>query len=165
MSDPNEPAVPTEKSQESSTASKVLNGIAYPAAIGVGYWNANITAHNSAYRQAKGLGMFDDILATSTPETKKDVKEAVDHVIDKVEFKKRWTKTKAAYQEAGFKRMDELGLDSFKEKWNYMAREGKQMTVRNGLAGFGIALGALLSIANSKTLDKVLSGKSDTQQR
>lgn len=157
MSESTQSTATTESQEESGIMPRILRVIAVPVALITGFFAARTSVHNSAYNQAKMLGAFDDILSKSTPESRADIQELINHTIDKTEFLKRSMKTKTAYFVAGNARMEEMGLTNFVKKWNYMARADRQVVARSGLAGVGVTLGALLTISDSKALSKLFS--------
>jgi len=143
---------PPDKSGKSTTFGKLLHIVAYPIAAISGIWAANASVHNHAYDMAKKLGAFDDLLAKATPKSKCDAHELLAGKITTDEYVARSAKIKETWQVEGLKRMEELGLNSFSRKWKYMARAARQETILTSLTAAGIAIGALLTIADSKNV-------------
>jgi hypothetical protein len=155
-----------EEAKKTPLFNRVLKMAAYPAAALSGFWATSVNVHNSAYNKAKALGAFDDILETATTRSKSEVEARRKGQISLEEFSEKWPKSKLAFQEAAEARMKYMGLDSFKNKWKYMAKESKQEAVLVGLTVTGIAIGALLTIANSKTVGNLFgSEKDDSKSR
>lgn len=156
-----------EKEKKPGLASKVLLVATYPIAALVGWWSAMVTAHSGAYNTAKSLGAFDDILATATPKSRADIQEFVAGNINQKEFWRRAMESKKAYQTAAHARMDDMGLiKNLRNKWRYMPKANRDSVVKSGLASAGITLGALLSVAESRILDKIFpqSSKEEAQR-
>ena len=94
-----------------------------------------------------------------------DIKEGVKGIIDTAECYKRSIVNKLSYQKLADERMEKIGLDSFAKKWNYMAKANKQDAVLIGMTVFGVAIGALLTMSNSKTLNNLFSKDSSQEQK
>ena len=166
MGDATELKSESQSSQEqSSLVGKAVKILSYPLAALSGFWAAKVSVHNSAYNTAKSLGAFDDILESATPKSKMDIKEGVQGIIDTAECYRRSIVNKLSYQKLADERMEKIGLDSFAKKWNYMAKANKQDAVLIGMTVFGVAIGALLTMSNSKTLNNLFSKDSSQEQK
>lgn len=166
MDKSSEPAVATEAKETPHPLNRMLAVAAFPISALTGYWTASVTAHHASYNKAKGLGTFDDLSAIASSKGKADIQDALKGEITTEEFGQRVIKNTEAFRTPGFERMEKLGLQyshdlkTFKNKWNFMSLESRQTALLNGLAVSGITIGAVLSMANSKTLTNMFSGKS-----
>lgn len=156
-------AISPQNEQSGGIASRLLRVLAYPIAAISGYWAADVSAHNSAYNTAKSLGAFDDILAVSTPRSRLEIQELI---TDKIATKEFWSKalaSKSEYQIKADERMYKMGLRGFRSKWDYMAKANRQDAILVGMTVAGIAIGALLTMAESKAINNLFG--SDDRQR
>ena len=163
-----EAAIATENQENPNAFSRALKVIAYPFALVAGFWATNVRVHNSAYNVARTLKGFEDILGQETPKSEKEMAQRIAGELEKDEFFSRAINNRLSYTKAATERMEHLGLDSFYKKWRYIAEESKQVAIIEGLTISGIAIGALLTMANSKRLTTLFSRKhteEDAQER
>lgn len=153
------PDTENKTSNEGLTVSRLIKWLTYPIAAVSGFWAANVSVHNNAYNTAKTLGAFDDILDVATPKSISDLHQGVVGKISTAECYARSIENKLNYQKLADERMAKIGLDSFRSKWNYMAKANKQDAVLIGMTVFGIAIGALFAISESKTLNNLISSE------
>jgi hypothetical protein len=146
-----------EKQENPTTFNKIMKAVGYPVAAISGLWATKVSVHNNAYNTAKKLGAFDDILEKTTPESRSQIKDLINNAIPTEEYITKSLQSKAAYQAAADERLELMGLNTFKNKWDYMAKASKQDAVLIGLTVSGIAIGAWLSIANNKSLSNLFS--------
>jgi hypothetical protein len=138
---------------------RVMKLLAYPVAIASGYWAASTRVHNDAYNQAKRLGVFNDVLKDMTPKSEAVVQNRIDNKITVEKFTHDSMELKGEYQRLADARLKHVGLDTFRKKWNYMEKSSKQVAIIEGLTVFGIAIGAMLTMGESKALSKIFSKK------
>jgi hypothetical protein len=164
MADTTQITATSQVSDDSSLANQALKVIAYPIAGLSGLWAASISVTNSAYETARKLHAFDDILQKVTPKSEADIQDCIHGVIDSKENFDRAIKSKLEYHSAVNARMKKLGLDSFERKWDYVAKASKEDAALKGMTASGVAIGALLTIANSKLVSKIFSGHHEREQ-
>jgi hypothetical protein len=129
----------------------------YPVALLSGLWVFEREVHDMVYQNLKRYHAFDDILAKLEPLNKSNIQSRIHNDIPKEGFLLRSLGTKSAYSKAVGERMAHMGLgDSLKDfpaKWGYIdKRSGRRAAITQGLTAFGISIGAMLTIANSKSL-------------
>lgn len=156
---------------------RMIKIAAYPIAAISGFAVMNRDVHSSAYQKAKGVvgnPLFKDIADTYEPQFTKNAEALMrkDNPISQQEFSAIDMKIKTAHSNAVSKRIEKLGLGNeffglknFSTKWNYINRSKRQQAMINGLTVSGIAIGALLTIGNSKVLGDMLSTPDDSHEK
>jgi hypothetical protein len=177
----------TDKSNEPSLLSKALKIIAFPIAAVSGWLVGKIHVQNAAYDNARFMNAFfdikDDVKEKKTIEVvaqevvekegyhtqlKKLVKTAVEEkviakpgTIDIYELTQDLrTENKALVTE----RMEKIGLGTLRKQWKFNMHYQRRDAIINSLTVAGIAIGAILSIANMKAVQHLFS-KQEAEQK
>jgi hypothetical protein len=145
--------------------SKVLKWAGYPLAAISGYLVARNSVREDAYDTAKRFGVFDDILKEYKPINETNVKARLAGEITQEEFLARSAMTKTGYSKAASERLEHMGIGEFPEMWNYIRRGSKQRAVIEGMTVAGIAIGAWLTIANSKPFASLFAKDDEQHER
>lgn len=141
---------PIKTEEKPGLFGKVLKWAGYPVAAVSGYLVTRTAVNEETYETAKRFGVFDDILKEYRPLNDVNVKARMADEISQSEFLARSAITKAGYSKAASKRLEHMGVSEFPEMWNYIRRGARQRAVIEGMTVAGIAIGAWLTIANSK---------------
>jgi hypothetical protein len=149
-----------EHKEEPGALSKALKFIAYPVAAFTGFLSARTTIRSHAYdnvlRHEATKDIHDDVFV----KMKEKGHWASDHIkagkgsVDFIEETKAMHKT---YEHAYETRMGELKLGSLWRRWKFNQPHQQQQVIINGLTVAGITLGAVLTMAHSKTLGRVFT--------
>ena len=138
-------------------AQRVIKFLAYPFSLAAGLLVTHTSVRDSAYQKAKKRGGFCDIEETFGNEHSHDLALRLNERISKEEFLERSISNKVRHSHAVQEQMEKLGIAGFTSKWNYINRGNKQKAIIEGLTVGGIAIGAILTIANSKSLTQLFS--------
>ena len=156
------PTIPTSPNKEDAhIIDKVLKAIAFPIAAVTGYIAARTNLHTASYDVEKRLGSFDDILEKHTPLSKANSKAFIEGAIDKKTYLTRAYDLKNSYSKAVYERMNHMGLDKFSSEWRHVSRNQRLTAIINALTVSGVAVGALLTIADNRWL----SSKFDKEEK
>ena len=168
---------PKEKEDTLHWLNRALKIAAYPIAGLSGLLVAANDLHGSAYKKAQsvlGDPFFGKIHAKHKPLYKANAEQYERR--DKggvvlTKFFDEEMRIKNLHSPAVGMKMKELGfseeffgLKDIVHKWKYVNRGSKQQAVVNGMTVAGIAIGALLTMAGSKTLIEMFSGKEEKDQ-
>ena len=77
------------------------------------------------------------------------------------------TETRTAHEAYGVRvteRLNEMGLGSLTEQWRFIHKTQQQNALMTGFTAGAISLGALLTVANSKTFARALAKKDETAE-
>jgi hypothetical protein len=146
-----------EKPDDSSFLSKLLRFVAFPVAGVSGYYASLTEVRNKAHQVARQTGVLDDIDPLWEAQRKANAKLRVEGAITETEHLLRDRVNRAGHRAALDARMEYMGLGGFLPKLNYISRSSKQRALIDGMTVAGISLGALLTIANSKSITTLFS--------
>jgi hypothetical protein len=162
-----------DKSNESSLLSKALKVVSLPVAAISGYIVTSINIRHSAYENAKDHGMFKDLsgsykdakgneVITPRQEAMHALGEkvmAAEKIGQRVDVLAESIPLHANYGKSFTKRMETAKLGSFVKQWRFTSPFQQQNALINGLTVAGVAIGAILSIANMKTIQHAFSSQ------
>jgi len=168
-----DPTQSQDKAQKSGFFAKALNVAAYPISGLLGLWTTANDVHYAAYvklktqKRADGKSIaFGDLEEKYGAQYAENGAKLVAGSIDAGEFLSKDLAIKELHSPQVGARMaaaglgnEWLGLKKLPQKWQFIGRDGKQRAVISGLTIAGISIGALLTIANSKSLGSLLGGK------
>lgn len=151
-----------------STFSKVLKVAAYPisATIGGFYWHTHV--RNASYDRMRNTGnekggVFSDLLKWSHDKQQ----ELLDMKVGSEEFPAKLKLINQEFSAKMTERFKELGYTSMYKRYQSLSRYVRTETMLTSLTAAGIALGVLLTAADSKSLFDTLglSDKKDGAER
>lgn len=161
----------SENESGSGLLSKIVRVLAYPVSAGAGYWVARRRIYDSAYDNAKFHGVFGDEgkilrdgeMVDHYEALKQEGKKACEalqrgEMYDIVAATKDLHAGHAADVEKGLK---SVGLGTLGKQWKFTNPHQKNMALLDGFAIAGISIGALLTMANSKTVSNLFSRDKD----
>lgn len=163
----------SEQNQQSDSSTSIFNRtlkiLAIPVSLATGFWTMKTNTSDAVYQRLKIDGGIDD-LRNPLLEKRKDLTQTLVSQLSTHEdpsalaqFHKESKLIDAAYFKKIEGRLEELGMESFPAQWKFIHRSHRQSAIINGLTISGIAIGALLSIANSKALARAFSLGDDDQ--
>ena len=140
-----------KKHTEKGVIAKSLNVLAYPISAVIGYWFVRHDIHDGAYDAIKRdfpdrhdfIGQRSSLL--------KDAFRRVD-AGEKVDITQRMTEINREFSQEGDAALRSLGVDNMGKAWKFVHRGDHRKALMNGFTAAAIALGSLLTIANSKTV-------------
>jgi hypothetical protein len=141
-----------KKEQELPLFNRILRVAAYPIALASGLWATHTDLRNTSYDSARRQGAFNDLLEKHRPIASQGVQDRIAGKISAEEFFQQAMKNKGEYSKAVDERMKTLGVKSMFDKWKYINRADKKHALVEGMKVVGISLGAMLTVANSKSL-------------
>jgi len=156
---------------------KILKVVAYPVAAISGLWVAGREVHNGVYQKAssvEGNPIFGDIRSQFKPQYTKNAEEAVSGAISKEVFLANEFAIKTEHSRAIGERLEKIGFSNrnqgfgfknFAAKWKYVNNGTKQSAIIQGLTVSGIAIGAMLTIANSKSIIDYFAKDKDKDEK
>lgn len=153
--------------QESAVFSKVFKVAAYPVSFLAGAIAAKTHIDDSAYNELKKRGVFDDIQAEHVEklaEISNSAKEAYNRTHIPQDILKATTQEKTNYSQKVETRIKEFDLDNTVKKWKLINKSDRQGAVQAAFMFSGIAVGALLSIADSKVLTYLFDRKDTSKE-
>ena len=149
---------PTSRDSESSEV-KALNVAAYPIAAAAGGVFLKSTVDDKLYDNLKSLNQLPELAEHKTAFRSAQMGEQAAENLTK--FHKEFSKI---YDE----KLHKLGFTNFTKRFNGLHSNQKFDALIHGATAVGVTLGVVLTIANSKFLDKFNhkdKDKSDTQGR
>jgi hypothetical protein len=164
-------ATTTPPSEKPGIVSKTLRVIAYPVSAFAGYWVAKQRIRDSAYENAKfhnafgakgemvrrgeeGVQKFHEKLKEIGTEAQKAIRDGTPFdIVEKVGHHHAAHKQDV---EAGLKA---VGLGPLYKRWKFNTPHQKNMAILDGVTIAGISIGALLTMADSKTLSHLFVSK------
>lgn len=160
-----------QSTQDSTPAlfSKVLSWAAYPVSAVAGMWTARKNIGDGVYERLKRDGGLDDLrdplLVERRTLTEGAAKSILAQQVDRVRqsFLPDSSSKDKAYFEKVEQRIRDLGLEPIGKQWKYVHRSHRQNAIINGIFMSSVTLGAMLGIADSKTLEHLLRGKETSQ--
>jgi len=150
----------TQKEDNPHFINRMIKIVAYPISLAAGFLVTNTSVRDSAYQKAKKRGGFDDIEIKFGGKDRQDLVLKNSQLITQEEWLERAIKNKLSHSAAVQEKMEELGINRFASKWKYINRGNKQKAIIDGLTVAGISIGAILTIANTKSLTEFFFGES-----
>ncbi len=154
--------------QKDSAVARFLRIAAYPISLFSGLWVLKNDVHDMTYENLKRYGAFDKILKVMQPRNSSNVQARVNDEITKEVFLERAfgaNGTKHEYSKQVADQMEHMGLgggwSNFRQQWQYIRKGGQRSAVINALTVTGITIGAILTIANTKTIRELFSKDPD----
>lgn len=160
---------PHQAEDAPSLFSKVLSWAAYPLSAVAGLWTARKNIGDGVYERLKIDGGLDDLrdplLVERRTLTEGAAKNILAQQISQVRqsFLADSSSIDKLYFQKVEQRIRDLGLEPIGKQWKYVHRSHRQNAVMNGIFMSSVTLGAMLGIADSKTLDHLLRGKESSQ--
>ena len=169
------PVAVAQPKPEANPINKILQVAAYPISALSGFWAAHWRVHGDTYNNLKRFDAFKDIHQEGVPggldmRNRKNVQDRIlhpeTHSVEKfLEISKL---TKSEYSQKVSARMEQYGLGggmtNFKRKWEYINSPAKLEATLVGLTVTGVALGAMLTVANGKSLFEIMSGNAEEEK-
>lgn len=164
-----------EKREKMPWVNRIISIAAYPIAGISGIWVAANELHNAAYQKAKGLDgnpHFGEIQKLYDGKYVDIAKKFEDGLLNTQQRLTAEWAVKKEYSKAVGGKMKALGfgdgwgrMEDLPNKWHSVNRGTKQSAIISGLTVAGVAIGALLTIANSKSLIEYFSQDSQAKER
>ena len=133
---------------------KTLKFIAFPIAAASGYLTARVNLHRAAYEVEKRIGTFDKVIAEHTPFSKANSMQCDAGAIDAETYLDKAWEIKNSFSKAVKDSMERRGLEKITNQWKHINRNEKLTAVINALTVSGVAIGALLTIADNRWLSE-----------
>ena len=153
-----------EKEDRLHWANRMLKVAAYPIAAISGLWVTHTSIHAKFNQYARELKEFQVIEKKFAPLRQELATKCDMGIIDKVTNLTEGSKLRLANRHAIDVQMEKLGYDGVINKFRGLSRNKRQLAIVEGMTVAGIAIGALLTMANSKTLIEFFSGKEEKDQ-
>ncbi len=150
-----------EKEDKLHWANRMLKVVAYPIAAISGLWVTYTSTHAKFNQDVRPLKEFQAIEKKFTALRQDMVTRCDRGIIDTSTLRAESHKLKLDNRVAISAQLEKLGLDGVVDKWCSLSRNKRQLTIVEGLTVSGIAIGAMLSIANSKALIELFAGKEE----
>jgi hypothetical protein len=150
---------PKRTSAETGFLSKALKVLAFPVAAVSGYWFAQTSIRNSAYDNAKFTGAVKGVSEPHRDALQK-IGEKANAIIEKGKTFDLPKEVRPLFEEHAplvTKRLEDLNLGTLRKQWGFTSKYQKQQAIMNGLTAAGIAIGAVLSIANMKSIQQAFN--------
>lgn len=148
--------------------SKVLKIAAYPLGAFTGWWVTRNQVRHYTFQKLKVRGGLDDIIATHEEgQLNREMSEALSHIRNSDSVYDLTTKNRPLekeYTEAIRERMKKLGLDGIKNQSEFIYKPQFHKALIEGVTAATIAIGALLIIANSKSLARAFNDITDKEK-
>lgn len=157
------PKAAEEAQPHVSMVQKLLKVAAIPIALASGYWATKTELRAATNRLGTAEGMFDDIDAANRSAKNPLIKARINNEISREEYLEKTTAIRLRYRAAIDDRMQHMGQETFLEKLRYVKRSAAQKAIIDGLTVSGVALGVLLTLADSKSLTELLSPKASDE--
>ena len=140
--------------------SKAIKVLTLPVAAISGYWVAARRVYVNAYDNAKDHGIFKDLV---NGERKRGLDEIGKEALDAVAAHKEYdilAKSVPFHETHNAKvleRFKAVGLGTTAKRWKFLRVDQKQAAMIEFMTVAGIAVGALLTLANNKTISHAFS--------
>jgi hypothetical protein len=134
--------------------SKALKLLTYPVSALVGYKIMKSQIRDATYDNLKRYDAFEDIRPAHHDQLHKMIERFQKG--EPVNILKETVRQQEKYQAQLTARFKELGLGTIEKQWEFIHKSQKQNVLLNGFTAAGITIGALLTMANSKSFVDVL---------
>lgn len=138
--------------EEKSAINTTLKLLSYPLAVVAGAWATNSTVRAGFYKGVSKLKEFKDIEEKYGKQYQDASTQCKKGLIDKAQRAESWATTRKNQLQEIEGLMETLGTNTFLSKWKEISRGNQQNAIITGLSVTGIAIGAILTVSNSKTL-------------
>jgi len=155
---------PKVQEPKESWLNRTLKVAAYPIAALSGLWAAGRELHYAAYKtiqSGENNPLFKEIKNTYEPSFAKNAHDLASKTITEEKFLSEFIRIKGEHSHAVGAKMQSLGLGNelfglkdMPKKWSTVNRDARNRALITGATVTGIAIGAMLTIANSKTLEQ-----------
>ncbi|MEZ5692147.1 MAG: hypothetical protein R3D71_10870 [Rickettsiales bacterium] len=142
----------SKKENEQGKVGRFLNVAAYPLSIGAGYYVTDKQIYNSSREQLSRRGAF--------KEDCEKMKEAGKQVLGEAEnlsgeqVREKFKSIANTFEESVDKTFNKMGYKNMFHHFDHLPAHDRNSAIVNGLFAFGVSIGALLSVANSRILLK-----------
>jgi hypothetical protein len=155
----------TSQSNKPSLLSRVLKVAAYPIAAVTGYWFTKTSIRGSVYDNVRNHQVLDDLRDPVMEEMRVRGRDAAQKAKrgEHVDFFKEVEAIHVNYAAKVDERLEKLTLGTLGQQWKFTQKHQKQQALMNGFTAAAITIGALLSIAHSKTISQTLNHRDDVK--
>ncbi len=142
--------------------SKAIKILSLPIAAVSGYWVASRSIFNHTYANVKDHDILSDLTGKDTERHKKMTqigKEAREAANSKTmyEITEKSVPLHADHYEKVLERFKYAGLGTTRKRWKFLRPDQKDAVLIEFMTVAGIAVGALLTLANNKTISHAFS--------
>ncbi len=156
------------QNEADSLLSKLLKVAAYPLGAFSGWWVTRNQIRHYTFQKLRDRGGLADVISKHEDNVlKKETMAALDHVRHSKDVYDLTLKTRPfeqEYTEAIRDRMKQYGLNGIKRQSEYIYKPQFHKALLEGFTAATIAIGALLVIANSKSLARAFNDMTDKEQ-
>jgi hypothetical protein len=145
---------------------KALGILAYPISAFTGFWVTRQSARSSVYDNAMFHDLTADLRNPLVEEAKAKGREAAATIKagGKVDFYEMTKEMHQNFSKDIETRMEGATLGKLHKKWKFMMPHQKHKALIHGFTAAGISIGALLAMANSKTVSNLFLNDKDKDQ-
>ncbi len=143
---------------------KAIKVIAMPIAAASGYWVAARRIYVNAYDNAKEHGLFRDLINGERKQGMERIgAKAVAAAKAKTEYEilEESIPFHKVHTDKVLERFKDVGLGSTRKRWGFLRTDQKQAAIIEFMTVAGIAIGALLTVANNKTISHLFSNEQE----
>jgi hypothetical protein len=157
------PGVPASAPEEKTIEKKepafkgVLKVLAYPVSALIGYAFAKPLIHDGVYDNLKRYHAFDDIRASHHAKLHEMIRDF--NGGKPVDVLNQTRSIKAAYESQLSDQFDRLGLGTLEKQWRFLDKTQQRNVLMTGFTAAGIGIGAMLTIANNKSVSALAQKK------
>lgn len=137
-----------------SSLQRGLELLAFPVAGISGFWAVYNSIRSSVKNTAKEFGLFDKLDAELKPNSIKTHTTPIGSTFPKEQFIREDRVNHKVYTKGVANILEERGLGplNFKTRWDYVSSIAHQHALVDGMTVAGVAVGAILTIADNKWL-------------
>lgn len=149
--------------EKTSLLEKAVRLFAFPIAGISGLWAGHVSLRSSTKNTAKDFGVFARIDKERIPVSTATTMKRLAGETSVAEFLAEDAANKAEYTRQVGVELEKLGLNKTANQWKYVSQISKQRAVIEGMTVAGIAVGALLTITESKLLSRMFTHNKDQE--
>ena len=145
--------------------SKAIKALTFPIAAVSGYWVAARRIYVNAYDNAKEHGLLKDLVNGKRKEGLEAIgREALAAVAANKQYNilEKSVPFHNAHNEKVLEHFKKIGLGTTGKRWQFLRGDQKQAAMIEFMTVAGIAVGALLTVANNKTISHLLGREQET---
>ena len=152
MGESNDPFSALTPAKPDHLIDQVLKAVSIPVAMFSGFFVLQRRVNKNAYDVAKSHGAFDKEMHETSEKARLNLQQGISGEITAKEFQKTARKLRRNYSESVKKTMQKLELDDFPKVWHHISKDAREKAIIEGMTVAGIAVGALLTIADNRWL-------------
>lgn len=163
-----QPIAASAEQEKANIVTRVLKVLTFPISAAAGFLVTHIEVRGHANKQAKQQRaadpIFDKIVQANDDAIAENTRRFDAKEVTLKEFRALERENRKTYRRDADARMKQLGRGNFLGKFDYISRSNKNQALIEGITVATIAIGVLLTIADSKTLNNMFQ-KDENEQK